>query len=396
MSAQAAPAKAAHRRRRVRRMCLRTLLLIVVPIAAVLTGGHYYIKGGRFVETENAYVKAHIITVSADVDGRVEWVGVESNQSVEAGQPLFRIDAEPFLLKVQQGEAEMQMARTEIDSLREEYREVLVEAKEARQRVSFLRKQFERQQQLQERRLGRQEDYDEAESALQVARQRVRVTEQRARRVLAGLVGDEEMATQEHPRFLQAKALRDQAAVDLARTSVLAPAAGIVSNMGLQAGEYLEQGDAAFTLIASSALWVEANLKETDLTHIKEGQSATLVVDAYSDREWNAFVDTIAPATGSEFALLPPQNASGNWVKVVQRVPVRLRLDEAADASALRAGMTVTVRIDTEHRRELPAFARAWIESEKVPAFIRGILRTALAVPEEPGSRPTLDAVASN
>ena len=173
-------------------------------------------------------------------------------------------------------------------------------------------------------------------------------------------------------------AIREQASIDLARTVTKAPATGIVSNMRLQVGEYVEEGTAVFSLIATSPLWVEANLKETELTNLALGQSATVVVDAYPDHEWRATVDSIAPATGAEFALLPPQNATGNWVKVVQRIPVSLRLERSDDEPVLRAGMTVTVSIDTERVRGLPDFVPEGIASSRLPGF----LRRALALDE--------------
>jgi membrane fusion protein (multidrug efflux system) len=169
-------------------------------------------------------------------------------------------------------------------------------------------------------------------------------------------------------------AVREQASIDLARTVTKAPATGIVSNMRLQVGEYVEEGTAVFSLIATSPLWVEANLKETELTNVALGQSATVVVDAYPDHQWRAVVDSIAPATGAEFALLPPQNATGNWVKVVQRIPVSLRLERTDDEPALRAGMTVTVSIDTERVRGLPDFVPQGIADLRLPDFLRRAL----------------------
>jgi membrane fusion protein (multidrug efflux system) len=173
-------------------------------------------------------------------------------------------------------------------------------------------------------------------------------------------------------------AIREQASVDLARTVTKAPATGVISNMKLQVGEYVKEGTAVFSLIETSPLWVEANLKEnlkeTELTNVALGQSATVVVDAYPDHEWRAVVDTIAPTTGAEFALLPPQNATGNWVKVVQRIPVSLHLERNGEEPALRAGMTVTVSIDTEQVRGLPDFVPEAIASWRLPEFVRRAL----------------------
>ncbi len=372
--------------RRIARSILRLTLLVVVPGVAILAGGYIYLLSGRYVETENAYVKAHIIAVSPDVDGRVVWVGVQDNQAVEEGDLLFRVDPVPFELAVARAEAKMAVERTEIESLRADYREALVQAREARERARFLAVQYERQKQLMSRKLGRQEQFDEALHDLNMGRERVRMIEERSRRVLAALGGDAELPVEKHPRYLQARAERDRAAFDLAKTAVVASADGVVSNMKLQVGEYVEEGDPVFSLIESQQVWVEANLKETQLTHVQVGQKATLIADTYPDHEWQATVRTIAPATGAEFALLPPQNATGNWVKVVQRVPVHLKIEGGSDGPTLRAGMTVSVRIDTRHRRELPALARRLVNDEGMPDAVRGVLRQSLAL--EDATRP--------
>jgi membrane fusion protein (multidrug efflux system) len=334
----------------------RGLLLIVVPAALLAASLAFWLQGGRYEETENAYVKAHIVAVSADVSGRVVEVGVRDNQPVAAGALLFRIDPTPFGLAVSRAEAQMAVVRTDIDGLRAEHRVALAEAAEAEERIRFLARQFERQEKLKERGMGLEASYDEARHNLEAARRRLQGASERASRVLAGLGGDAKIPAQQHPRFLEAVAARDAARDDMTRTRVLAPSAGVVSNMKLQVGERVERGVPVFTLIEHGPVWVEANFKETQLTHIREGQPAAVVADAYPGAQWRGRVATIAPATRAEFALLPPQNASGNWVKVVQRVPVLINLEAAADtAQPLRAGMTVTVKIDTGHKRSLAA-----------------------------------------
>ncbi|MCP5153172.1 MAG: HlyD family secretion protein [Ectothiorhodospiraceae bacterium] len=378
-SSPSTPSLPARRRLRIGRTVVRLVLLLVVPVAAVLAGLWFWMHSGRYVTTENAYVKANIIAVSTDVDGRVEWVGVNDNDWVESGQPLFRIDPTPFRIAVEQAEAQMEVVRSEIESMRADYRESLVEAAEARERVHFNELQLERQKRLRDRKLGREEDYDSAAYELATARQRVRVIEEKSRRVLASLAGDPEIAVESHPRFLEAKAARDRAAVDLGKTRIAAPSAGIVSNMRLQPGEYVEEGKPIFSLIETAPMWVEANLKETQLTWVREGQAASIEVDAYPDLKWSARVSTIAPATGAEFALLPPQNASGNWVKVVQRIPVILAIDQPQDAPPLRAGMTVSVSIDTEREREMPKIAQKVLEETQLSGVVQGMMRDATA-----------------
>ena len=334
----------------------RFLLLVGVPAIAVAAGLALWLQGGRFEETENAYVKAHMIAVTADVSGRVVEVGVRDNEPVAAGALLFRIDATPFELAVASAEAQMEVVRTELDGLRAEHRVALADAAEAQERIGFLARQLERQAKLKERGMGLEASFDEARHNLEAARRRLDSSREKAVRVLAALGGNVKVPAEAHPRFLAARAARDAGRDELARVRVVAPAAGIISNMRLQVGERVERGVPVFSLIESRPMWVEANFKETQLTHMREGQEVTVVADAYPDARWRGRVSTIAPATKAEFALLPAQNSSGNWVKVVQRVPVLISLDSAPDGQTpLRAGMTVTARVDTGHVRTLSA-----------------------------------------
>jgi len=357
----------------------RFALLIVVPLVVVAAGLALYARGGRHMETDNAYVKANIIAVSADVPGPAIEVGVRDHEQVAAGRLLFRIDPAPFQVEVERAEAQMAVVRTEIESLRADYRVAMAEAKEAEARIRFLRRQVERQAQLQARGMTREEQYDEARLNLEAARQRLDAVNERAARIVASLGGEVDRPVEQHPRYQQAKAARDAAQLDLARTRIVAPAAGVVSNMKLQAGEYVAKGVPVFSLIENGPLWVEANFKETQLTHMHAGQPATIVADAYPDQEWRATVRTISPATGAEFAVLPPQNATGNWVKIVQRVPVQLGIDLAPGDPPLRAGMTVMVRVDTGHQRGLPDIVQRLLDTGAVPGFVRDWLRVPRA-----------------
>jgi membrane fusion protein (multidrug efflux system) len=354
--------------RRRGRSLLRGVLLLGVPLVLAAGGLHYYAQGGRYMETDNAYVKAHIIAVSAEVTGRAVEVAVRDNQPVSAGQLLFRIDPLPFELAIARADAQLAAVRTDVETLRAEHRVALAEATETEERIRFLTLQLERQQRLKERGMVREDAYDEARHNLEAARARLIAVKERAARVLAGLGGDPRLPAARHPRYLEAQAARDTAALELARTRISAPAAATVSNLKLQAGEQVAKGAAVFSLIQAGELWIEANFKETQLANVRVGQTAHIVADAYPSIEWRARVSTIAPATGAEFALLPPQNATGNWIKVVQRVPVQLVIaatavpagDAAADRPPLRAGMTVTVSVDTGRPRGMPAFL-AWL-----------------------------------
>ena len=350
--------------RRIGRFALRTVLLVLVPLAAAAIGIYIYAESGRYVTTENAYIKSNVIAISSDVSGRVEWVGVEDSTLVRKGQILFRLDQQPFKIALDRSEAELDLVRTQVEHLRADYHEAVTQVVTEEERVKFLTRQLSRHKKLMDRKLGSEQAYDVAAHDLSLAKRQVRVLRQRVQRALQSLEGNPDIKVEEHARFLRARAERDQAAIAWADTSIEAPVDGIVSNMKLQAGEYVEEGDAVFTIIENGKVWVEANLKETQLTHVLQGQSASITVDAYPDVEWPATVDAIAPATGAEFSVLPPQNATGNWVKVVQRIPVLLDVEQPPKGNPLRAGMTVTVAIDTERERTMPVSLQAWFDDD--------------------------------
>ena len=363
---------------RVGRFALRTVLLVVVPLAAAAIGVYLYAESGRYVTTENAYVKSNVVAISSDVSGRVEWVGVDDHALVRKGQILFRLDQQPFGIALDRAEAQLDLVRTQVENLRTDYHEAVAQVAAEEERVKFLARQLSRQKQLKDLKLGSEQAYDVAAHDLSLAKRQVRVLRQRVQRALQSLGGSPEMEVEEHARYLRARAERDQAAVAFADTSIEAPIDGIVSNMKLQAGEYVEEGDAVFTIIEHGRIWVEANLKETQLTHVLEGQLASITVDAYPGVEWSATVDAIAPATGAEFSVLPPQNATGNWVKVVQRIPVLLDIEQPPGGNPLRAGMTVAVSIDTERERTMPESFRPWFEDD-VFARVRTLGRSLRA-----------------
>ena len=350
--------------RRIGRFALRTVLLVVVPLVAVAIGIYVYAESGRYVTTENAYIKSNVVAISADVSGRVEWVGVDDNTLVREGQILFRLDQQPFKIALERSEAELELVRTQVEHLRADYHEAVAQVAAEEEKVRFLTRQLARQKTLKERKLASEQAYDVAAHDLSLAKRQVRVLRQRVQGVLQSLGGNPDIEAEDHPRYLRARTERDQTAIALADTSIEAPVDGVVSNMKLQPGEYVEEGHAVFSIIESGKVWVEANLKETQLTHVLEGQSASITVDAYPGVEWPATVDAIAPATGAEFSVLPPQNATGNWVKVVQRIAVLLDVEQPPKGHPLRAGMTVTVAIDTERERAMPASLRAWFDDD--------------------------------
>lgn len=350
--------------RRMIRWLLRTGLLIGGPVVVMIAGLYFYISTGRYVTTENAYVKAELIIVTPEVSGRVTEVAVGNNQRVSAGDVLFRIDPKRFEVEVTLRAAELRAARQRVASLKARYRARLAALAVATADVEFQRAEMVRSDRLrlngtisEFRLLEVRRETTRAETQIAVIREEIA-------EALSELGGDPDMPPDNHPDVLRARAELEQATLDLAASTMRAPSDAITANHGLQVGEYVEEGDPILSLVGVDMIWVVANLKETDLTHLSVGQTARLTVDAFPDVEWEAQVSSLSPATGAEYALLPPQNASGNWVKVVQRVPVRLDIVSRKDAPALRAGMSVAVSIDTGHERPLPDVlnqARAWI-----------------------------------
>jgi len=356
----------------------RTVFLIVIPLVAICVGLYLYAAGGRYVSTDNAYVKANVIIISTEVSGRVTSVLVTDNQAVEANDILLQLDSSPLEIALNRARAQMAVIRTELESLRADYGETVVQAQLAEDKVRYLDRRYKRQRKLLKQGLSSEEKHDEAKHDLQVARREVQIIEQRVQRVLAQLAGNELLPVDQHPRYLTAQTTYDQAAVDLKATTIRAPASGIVSNMKLQVGEYALAGKPIFSLIENQPIWIEANLKETQLTHILPGQQATIVADAYPDKTWQSVISSIAPATGAEFSILPPQNASGNWVKVVQRIPINLVITDNAGGPQLRAGMTVSVRIDTRRKRELSGQIRDVVGERDVLQLIRSVGEKAM------------------
>ena len=303
---------------------LRLILLVAVPLVAVVGGVFWWLSGGRYVSTDNAYVKAHIVQIAPEISGQVRRVLVRDHQEVRANQ---------------------------VETLRGTWREVVAELADAEARADYFKRQWQRQEELATKGVTSASKREEAQNDARAAADRVNSVREKLQRVLVVLNGDPQMPAEEHHLVRDKTAARERAALDLARTTIRAPVDGVVVNMRAQQGEQVKAAAPLFVLVVVSRPWVEANFKETELTHVRVGQKATVVLDTYPDTTWEAVVESLSPATGAEFAVLPPQNASGNWVKVVQRLPVKLRLSPQAGEPSLRAGMTATVRIDTGRER---------------------------------------------
>ena len=337
----------------------RLALLVVVPIAAIVGGGFWWLSGGRFVGTDNAYVKAHIVQIAPEVSGQVRRVPVHDHASVAAGETLLTIESRPFRLALDSAEAELDAARIQVENLRGLWREAVSELAEAEARAAYFQRQWQRQEELAVKGVASASKRDEALNDARGAADRVTTLREKLQRVLTALNGDPNLPPDQHASVRDKMAARERAALDLARTTVRAPVDGVVVNLRVQQGEQVKAATPLFALVVTSRPWIEANFKETELTHVRVGQKATVVLDTYPDTTWEAIVESVSPATGAEFALLPPQNASGNWVKVVQRLPVKLRLLPHVGEPPLRAGMTATVRIDTERQRRISDVAQS-------------------------------------
>jgi membrane fusion protein (multidrug efflux system) len=325
----------------------RTLMWIGGPALVIAIGGYMYITSGRFASTDNAYVQADRVTVAPQVSGRVVEVDARENQPVKKGDVLFRLDAEPLQIAQARMQAQVESVKSLLDAARSGYHSAEADIRSSAADLKYKEQQFKRMQELRGRGLVAQQALDDAANNLAAARAKQdsnNAALSKAENLLGGLpqTPDEQLAG-----YKLALAQLAQAKLDLEHATVRAPMDGVIGKTTLQPGDFLTTGQAAMPLVANT-LWIDANYKETDLTHVAVGQNATIEVDTFPGKKWQARVASISPASGAEFSILPAQNATGNWVKIVQRIPVRLAIEEANhDGMILRAGMSAVVEIDT-------------------------------------------------
>lgn len=331
------------RMQRLRRPLMLGGMAVVAIVAATI-----YFTGGRYVSTDNAYVRAAQATISADISGRVVALEVHENQVVKKGDVLFRLDDASFRIAVDQARAQLAAAVLEVESLKAGYRQKQTELQGAQETRRFQQAQYDRQHGLLDAGISSQAGVEQTRHALDSARSEISAIEQARAGVLATLGGDADLDAARHPRVLQAKAALDRAELDLRHTVVEAPDDGVVTKVDqLHVGDYLSAATPAFVLVSTRDVWVEANFKEVQLRHVLPGQSATVSIDVYDSHELKAHVGSVGPGTGAQFSVLPAENATGNWVKVVQRLPVRIELDATDALPILRSGLSATVTVDT-------------------------------------------------
>jgi membrane fusion protein (multidrug efflux system) len=342
-----------------RKLPIRRMLMFLVPLIVLAAGGYMWLVAGRYASTDNAYVQQNVVAIVTEVPGRVTEVAVAENQPVKAGDLLFRVDPQPYKIALDQAEAAAGAARLKVEQDRATYHEDEAALAAARDNLQYQQTVFDRIAKLARSGTAARSQLDEAQNALRTAKQTVAQAEQALAGARAALGGNPAIATDDHPTVRQAIAQRDKAALDLTHAELRAPASGVVSQTDrLQLGQYLPAGSTAMAIVDAGDSWIEANFKETDLTHMRPGQPVTLTIEAYPDQKLKGQVASIGAGTGSEFSLLPAQNATGNWVKVVQRVPVRISIQNPPAELPLRAGLSASVEVDTGHIRPILAALR--------------------------------------
>lgn len=341
-------------RARPRRKLLRLGLMAGGVIAVAIGGGAYWLSGGRWVDTDDAYVQADSMTVSTDVSGIIASVPVHEGQTVRTGEVLFTLDPRKFQIALDNARADLAQVRLNVESMKADYQAALQQAAARRQQVLSDQATFNRFAALVKEHAVTQQETDDARYRLAVDQQAVSASESQARAQLAKLSGNPEIAAEDTPAYKQAQARVAEAEREMDHSIVKAPYDGVVTQVSkLQIGMFLGASTAAFGLVSTDHVWVEAEPKETQLTYAKNGDHVDVSFDIYPGRTWNGTVESVAPATDQNFSLLPAQNSSGNWVKVVQRIPVRIRVDRMPGDPPLRAGMSADIDIDTGHVRAL-------------------------------------------
>ena len=335
----------------------RVLLLVVLPLAALTGGLTFYLNGGRYVTTDDAYVGAQKVLITPDISGKIINVAVKEGQSVSTGDTMFQIDPVPFQFALAQARAKLDDAKTSHDNLVANVKLYGQTIELVNAGIALKQRDVERKSSLVKSSAGSQLDLDNSGTALVTAQAQLQIVKQQSSTALNQLLGNSELPLEQFPAYMQAKAALDDAQRNLDLTTVRAPMAGVATQVDqIQLGRFVAAGTPVFSIIDISKPWVDANPKESDFTYVAVGQPVTIDVDAFPDHVFKGTIGSLSPGTGAQFAILPPQNATGNFVKVVQRVPVRIDFDSNDKyVQKLKAGMSAYTSIDTGHRRSLAA-----------------------------------------
>jgi membrane fusion protein (multidrug efflux system) len=337
---------------RIGRKRLRMILLVGLPALVFVIGLGIYLSGGRYISTDNAYVGAQKVLITPDISGKITNVAIREGQHVNPGDELFSLDREPFALALAQVKAKLDTARSDFDKLKSNLKSLNTLAELAEKSVDLKQRDVDRKAKLVSSQAGSQADLDTALAAVITAKLQAEFAVQQRDTTLNQLLGDPDLPLERFPEYAQAKAALDNAQRDFDHTIVRAPMSGTATQVdNIQLGRFVAAGTPVLSVIDDQAPWVDANPKETDITYLRIGQKATIDVDSFPDRTFTGTVVAVSPGTGAQFSILPPQNATGNWVKVVQRLPVRIAFDKSEDTKLLRSGMSVNVDIDTGHSR---------------------------------------------
>jgi membrane fusion protein, multidrug efflux system len=358
--ASALPASSEKAPRSSRRSPVRWALFALLPLALV-AGGYWYVTGGQVMSTDDAYVEADTVGVSTDVSGIVKEIDVSDNQHVDAGQVLYRLDPRQFQIALDNAKANLAQTALAVASMKVDYARMLSDVAAQQAQVGLDQVNYDRDATLARSDVVSKANYDQARFTLQADQGKLDSLRQQAAVQLARLAGDPNIPVAQHPQYLQAKAHVDEAQRQLDDSVVRAPFSGIVTNVpSIAPGKYLAASTTAFYLVDTDHLWIDATPKETELTYVRPGQPVTVTVDTYPNADWHGVVESVSPAAAQQFSLLPAQNTSGNWVKVVQRITMHVRIDtKDKSLPPLRAGMSVEVGVDTGHSRGLPRFLAA-------------------------------------
>ena len=333
----------------------RVLLLVVLPLVAVAGGLTFYLNGGRYVTTDDAYVGAQKVLVTPDISGKIDKVVVREGQQVKKGDLMFEIDPVPFRLAVRQATAKLNEAKVSYDDLRTNLKLYARSSELSQQSIALKQRDVERKSALVKSNAGSQLDLEKSMAGMVQAQGLNQILQQRIASTRSQLLGNPDLPLAEFPAYMQAKAALEEAERNLRHTELRAPIDGVATQVdNIQLGRFVAAGTPVFSIIDTSAPWVDANPKESDFTYVDVGQPVTLDVDAFPNHSFKGTIGSLSPGTGAQFAILPPQNATGNFVKIVQRIPVRIYFDSNdAFVRKLKAGMSVYVSIDTNHRRTL-------------------------------------------